>query len=111
MASIHGFWFILVGTVVSVISLLNQDLLIPFIFVGIAFFLYGSGKIIIKITKKNKTHQNHANHNTKNNNQHHKQQNPQQHMFFCKKCGNRLKIHDNFCSHCGIQLKEINNHN
>ncbi len=112
MGSIHGFWFILIGTIVVVVSLINSDLLIPFIFVGAGFILYGSAKISIKLFKdkkekdKKKDYRKIVKPQQLQESQTNQQKDTSSKIFLCKRCGNRLKWQDNFCSNCGVQLKD-----
>jgi hypothetical protein len=32
------------------------------------------------------------------------QQSQHQHPLYCRSCGARLRLHDNFCPHCGLKL-------
>ncbi|MGM5481994.1 MAG: zinc-ribbon domain-containing protein [Nanobdellota archaeon] len=108
MASINGYWFIIIGLIVTTVSLFNDDLEI-FIYIGIIFLLYGVGKCGLRFLKKEKKTkaQKEQKPSQEQATQHHPQQNNHQHkqIYFCKNCGKRLTIHDNFCPHCGIRLK------
>jgi disulfide bond formation protein DsbB len=131
MASINGWWFVLIGFIVLIISSLRQELLF-FRYVAIVFVLYGLIKLGIKqfFSKKKQEeikkhpHNNHTkqhnhqdnihkgHHHPQNNIQNHNlrqqnqmQYNQQQGIFFCRNCGKKLGIHDNFCSNCGTRIK------
>lgn len=58
------------------------------------------------INTDNQNRQQHAQdqHNY-HNQQYNQQQAHQPKIFFCRGCGNRLRLHDNFCSHCGMKIK------
>lgn len=123
MASIHGMWFVLIGLVVTIVSFFNELIgdgetsYIIFIFVGVGFVIYGGGKLLFyksktptKGTSRGVPSQNVAEDKPQMVNptaQKYQSQEQQQKILLCKKCGNRIRIHDNFCSHCGAQLKNF----
>jgi len=83
MANISGTVFLIIGAVVSIISLFMEDLRF-FVIVGIAFMLYGGGKLLFS-KKKKPVHKLHKHH--------------------CPFCNRQVDPRDNFCRACGGYLK------
>lgn len=100
MASINGIWFLLIGLVVTIISYFNEDLSL-FLYVGMAFIVYGAFKLALKyMTSQKEPAQ------PKRNPQQpiQPQQTPPQH-YYCRNCGRKLFMQDNFCTNCGMRQR------
>ncbi len=135
MANINGWWFIIIGVIVSFTSKFLVEGLEIFVYVGYIFLGYGLIKVLLSYltSKKNKSnkkhHTNHQNNSHKNKQAHsyqsytqnsngnqqqqahhnrkqtHPHQNPNSKVMFCRNCGKPYAIQDNFCGHCGLRLK------
>ncbi|MBN2457768.1 zinc ribbon domain-containing protein [Candidatus Woesearchaeota archaeon] len=159
MASINGWVFVVVGTVIAgMVYFFIPDMLL-FEYIGIGFIAYGAIKLVLKrikgktqkkdLVQNNRQMHNynmHDHHNSEQKNSqanrydhnqpHHTKKYAQdthennyshnsiragmqqslshgnatnnqnyQHVIYCRRCGNRLRLHDNFCSHCGTRQR------
>lgn len=130
MAAINGWTFMLVGAGMAAVVYFFAGDLDAFYYVAAAFFAYGLVKILFRyawgwlkskgkskaghthnphhakhtihpsqhMVRPDRSHQAHTQHQAHNNA-------ATRHVFFCRRCGNKLGIHDNFCSKCGMQQR------
>lgn len=80
---IPAFAFIIIGAIVTAVSFFAKMTL--FIFVGIAFIVYGGFRLFKKSPQK-----------------------PVQHH--CPRCRTSIQAHQNYCSNCGTALKYQRSH-
>ncbi|MFH0979008.1 MAG: hypothetical protein V1837_06950 [Candidatus Woesearchaeota archaeon] len=103
---IHGFFYVIVGTTVAVISkIINSPKLMIFFYAGILFGFFGIAKMLLQSRKDKSPKPVHENHYVSRHHRVTREQSFSAH--YCHRCGFEFGHYDNFCSRCGQRKQNL----